>query len=79
LKDFSLIQNGFVERFDIEQRSEWERTRWQTFILLQPSVKANSLRNPKDLICFPWEQPENVALMIENNLEVFDSLFPKNI
>jgi len=46
---------------------------------LQPSVKANSLRSPKDLICFPWEQPENVALIIESNLEVFDSLFPKNI
>jgi hypothetical protein len=46
---------------------------------LQPSVKAGSLKKPKDLITFPWEKPENTALLINQNIEMFDNLFPKII
>jgi hypothetical protein len=42
-----------------EQRIEWERARWQMFLLMQmhPYIKQhNKAKTPKDWIPFEWEK-----------------------
>jgi len=36
-------------------RLDWERIRWQTYILMLPHQKKNSKLKASDLIEFPWE------------------------
>lgn len=40
------------------ERSNWERTRWQTSLLLNVHTKKGSKISPKDLALFPWEKAE---------------------
>ena len=83
MKEFVLIQNGFVERFEIENREEWERTRWQTFYLIHPRVReAAKIKKPTDLITFNWEKEfkkEDTGEFIKNNIALFDEIFPKTL
>lgn len=47
---------GRREFHDLSERSSWERTRWQTALLLNVHTKKGSKITPKDLAVFPWEQ-----------------------
>lgn len=58
LWEFGQLQKGYFEAQRDKEKREWERTRWQTYILLQPHIKANSLRKPSDLIKFEWEKEQ---------------------
>ena len=55
-KEFGNAVKGKNEREDMRERSSWERTRWQTAILLNVHVKKGSKISPKDLAVFPWEE-----------------------
>lgn len=48
--------HGARRVIEMQERSEWERMRMQTFYLLQPQVKKNSLRKPTQLMKFDWDQ-----------------------
>ena len=42
----------------MQERSNWERTRWQTALLLNVHTKKGSKIKPIDLTVFPWEEEE---------------------
>lgn len=76
LKEFYLIQEAQIERWQIEQRDKWELARWQCFIMLQPQVKKGTLKKPQDIIKFEWETEKIDINKI--NKEIFD-IFPKKL
>ena len=45
----------------MRERSNWERTRWQTALLLNVHTKRGSKIRPIDLAVFGWEEKEQVA------------------
>ena len=78
IDEYAVIQNGFYEHQSELQRTEWERIRWQTFVMLQPHVKPNSLKRPTDLIKFSWEksQTPDIKKLIESGAM---DIFPKTL
>jgi hypothetical protein len=55
LEEFNLLAEGFTQG----QQEEWERARWQMFLLMQmhPYIKQhNKAKTPKDWIPFEWEK-----------------------
>lgn len=63
LKDMTLAELGEiadeVNRRETEaEQAAWERTRWQTAILLAPYAPKGKNIKPKDLAVFPWEKTE---------------------
>lgn len=66
-----------MELENIKRRERWEQIRWQTFVLLQPHIKARSLKKPEDLILFEWEtKTEEIEELIK--MGAFD-IFPKQL
>ena len=64
LYDFTFRQFGNAVRGrhklqESQQRDAWERTRWQTALLLNVHTKKGASVRPKDLATFPWEQSNN--------------------
>lgn len=53
--DFLLAYGAYLEERDQLERAQWERTRWQTCVLLSPHTGKKKLK-PVDLITFPWEK-----------------------
>jgi len=45
----------------MQERSNWERTRWQTALLLNVHTKKGSSLRPIDLAVFGWEDKEQAA------------------
>jgi len=52
-REWTNLVDGWNQRENRREQSEWERTRWMTTILLNPHTKKRI--KPKDLIVFPWE------------------------
>jgi hypothetical protein len=53
--------------------------RWQTWLLLQPNVKPQSLKLPTDLMIFDWEEQKEKQNLTElNSIGAFD-IFPKTL
>ena len=52
-REWANMVNGWNEKQNRKDQSEWERVRWQTTILLNPHTKKSI--KAKDLIVFPWE------------------------
>ena len=63
-KEFGNAVKGKKESEEMLERSNWERTRWQTSLLLNVHTKKGSKISPKDLAVFPWEKVEK---KVENN------------
>ena len=56
LCDLRLKSKGFYELENERQQQEWERTRWQTWVLLNIHIDSKKrLKTPTDLMPFPWE------------------------
>ena len=55
-REFWNKVDGFYELENIRQRSDWERTRWSTCLLLNIQLPKNKSIKPTDLIKFDWEQ-----------------------
>ena len=48
-----------VKGYRMRQRTFCDMMRWQTWYLLQPHVKSNTIRKPEDLATFPlWEKED---------------------
>ena len=50
--------DGFYKLENMRQRSDWERTRWSTCLLLNIQLPKNKSIKPTDLIKFEWEKEE---------------------
>ena len=55
-REFWNKVDGFYELENMRQRSDWERTRWSTCLLLNIQLPKNKSIKPTDLIRFEWEQ-----------------------
>ena len=47
---------GFHDLENMRQRSDWERTRWSTCLLLNIHLAKGKSIKPTDLIKFEWEK-----------------------
>lgn len=45
---------------EYESRERWEIARWQTYFMLMPHLKKNTIRKPSDLQKFPWDKDAEV-------------------
>ena len=55
-REFWNKVDGFYELENMRQRSDWERTRWSTCLLLNIQLPKNKSIKPTDLIQFDWEK-----------------------
>ena len=55
-KHFWNKLDGFYELENIRERSRWERTRWQTTLLLNIQIAKGKKLKPTDLIEFEWDK-----------------------
>ena len=55
-REFWNKVDGFYELENMRQRSDWERTRWSTCLLLNIHLGKGKSIKPTDLIQFEWEQ-----------------------
>ena len=55
-KHFWNKLDGFYELENIRERSKWERTRWQTTLLLNIQMAKGKKIKPTDLIEFEWDK-----------------------
>tara|TARA_Y100000592_G_C5468651_1_gene318140 strand:+ start:2017 stop:2337 length:321 start_codon:yes stop_codon:yes gene_type:complete len=57
-REFANAVRGRYADREQQQQSAWERTRWQTALLLNVHTKKGSNLRPRDLVQFPWEKVE---------------------
>ena len=55
-REFWNKVEGFYELENMRQRSDWERTRWSTCLLLNIQLPKNKSIKPTDLVRFEWEE-----------------------
>ena len=55
-REFWNKVDGFYELENMRQRSDWERTRWSTCLLLNIQMAKGKSIKPTDLIVFEWEE-----------------------
>jgi hypothetical protein len=72
MRYFALRLVGMRNKQDRQYKNEWERTRWQTAVLLSPHSKRPI--DPLKLITFDWERD---ALTISDKIEKYKSIFEK--
>lgn len=58
--EFHYKLKGWQKFQQRQLESEWERTRWMTWTLLQPHTKKGAFKNPIDLVRFPWEKSKEI-------------------
>ena len=76
-REFWNKVDGFYKLENMRQRSDWERTRWSTCLLLNIQLPKNKSIKPTDLIQFEWEKE---ALKIDfKDLKMKAELFKKRI
>tara|TARA_R110000751_G_scaffold11788_3_gene41004 strand:- start:2765 stop:3043 length:279 start_codon:yes stop_codon:yes gene_type:complete len=76
-REFWNKVDGFYELENLRQRSDWERTRWSTCLLLNIQLPKNKSIKPTDLMRFEWEEE---ALKIDfKDLKMKAELFKKRI
>jgi len=55
-EEFVYAAQGMHQWEEMQQRQEWERTRWAATLALQPHSKKGTRIKPTDLCIFPWEK-----------------------
>ena len=55
-REFWNKVDGFYELENMRQRSDWERTRWSTCLLLNIQLAKGKSLKPQDLGKFEWEK-----------------------
>lgn len=59
--EFHNAVEGRREVEEMHQRCEWERVRWQTCVLLQPSIKKGTKLTPQNLLPLAWDKVTSAA------------------
>lgn len=84
MKEYRLRLEGYHN----EQRNEWERARWQMFLVMQmhPHIKQGQKPNtPQQWIPFPWEKEEHKEIdpsackLTDEQKEKLSKIFGKKI
>ncbi len=57
-KHFWNKLDGFYQLENIRERGNWERTRWQTTLLLNIQMSKGKRLKPTDLIEFEWDKKD---------------------
>jgi hypothetical protein len=57
-KHFWNKLDGFYELENLRERGNWERTRWQTTLLLNIQIAKGKKIKPTDLIEFEWDKKD---------------------
>ena len=72
-REFWNKVDGFYELENMRQRSDWERTRWSTCLLLNIHLGKGKSIKPTDLIKFEWEKDDNKIDFedLKNKAELF--------
>jgi hypothetical protein len=73
-KEFGNAVKGKKESEERLERSNWERTRWQTSLLLNVHTKKGSKISPKDLALFPWEKAEKKVESDNKGWDIFKAI-----
>ena len=55
-REFWNKVDGFYELENMRQKSDWERTRWSTCLLLNIQLPKGKNLKPTDLMEFEWEE-----------------------
>ena len=76
-EEFSNAVKGRRESIEVMERSNWERTRWQTALLLNVHTKRGSKIKPIDLGVFPWEEEEQSKKTKVSGFALLDGLAKK--
>lgn len=50
--------DGFYELENLREKSNWERARWQTTLLLNIQISKGKRLTPQDLMEFEWEKED---------------------
>lgn len=69
---------GYLKAAEEKQREDMENARLWTFLSILPHVNSKKIKNPSDLIMFPWEVDEKKKKSLER-MEQDKSLFEKFI
>lgn len=54
--EFYHAIEGRREIEEMRERGAWERMRWQTCVLLQPSIKKGAKLTPQSLLPLAWDK-----------------------
>jgi len=73
-KEFGNAVRGKKESEEMLERSNWERTRWQSALLLNVHTKKGSKIAPKDLATFPWEKEDKKVEKDNKGWQMFKAL-----
>ena len=76
-REFWNKVEGFYELENMRQRSDWERTRWSTCLLLNIKIQKNKSIKPTVLVSFEWEK-ENMKIDFEY-LKMKAELYKKRV
>jgi len=55
-EEFCAAATGMNKQIEMQERGEWERTRWLAALTLAPHSKPGQRIKPTDLVIFPWEK-----------------------
>jgi hypothetical protein len=66
-----------IKGYRMRQRTFCDMMRWQTWYLLQPHVKPNTIKTPSDLATFPLWEKEEEAEYNENDVNEMRELIRK--
>ncbi len=76
-EEFGNAVAGKREVHEIQERSNWERTRWQTALLLSVHAKKGQKIRPRDLALFEWEKKGEAVKPKLDGFTVLHSLSKK--
>jgi hypothetical protein len=76
-EEFGNAVKGRREVHEMQERSNWERTRWQTALLLNVHTKKGHKIRPKDLAVFGWEKKSEAKKPQIDGFNVLRSLSKK--
>ena len=76
-EEFSNAVKGRNEVYEMQERSNWERTRWQTALLLNVHTKKGQNIKPRDLAVFGWEKKAEAARPKLDGFSVLHSISKK--
>jgi len=77
LRDVFNVVNGYNRREEHLMRERWERTRWQTAVMLSPHAKKNKPIKVTDLLEFPWEKKDKRKFKVKLTPEEIAAKFAK--
>lgn len=68
--EFVYASWGYAERVKEQMRSDWERERWSTYLLLSIQIDPKDRRDMIEMLPLPWERAIEVReLTIEERRE----------